>query len=88
MRRLVLRGIPQPTAPPVWEGKCVCCNCYVKADYVPTKPGRCYRCVLGVTPEGRKWNADREKIELYKTAIREIEAEKLSQQNASLSHGD
>ena len=72
---------------PIWSGKCGCCGKYIEGDYIPAEEDIpklfCYPCLFGTSYEGKKHQkevkkkkADRHKIELMKTALRELEIEK------------
>ena len=79
-----LRLIP-PLPPEAWEfeGNCPCCGRLVQSNRHPVGNWECIACAFECTPASRKRAEEREKeaedrrqIELYKTAIREMEEEK------------
>lgn len=86
LSRLRSKAGGPPPVPPAWEGACCCCGKYVYANHVPdlrTEASICLACIVGITPEGKERleklkleEADRRNIEMIKTALREIEAEK------------
>lgn len=91
LRRLVslFRRKPKPQLPaPVWEGKCACCGGRVYSlDAVPENPAttECTGCAMKWTDASKKRADERRQIELIKTAIRELEAEKANNDSTTAS---
>lgn len=84
-RRMFRLLFPLPPPEPVWRGKCECCKKDVTADYVPDGDVVCFGCHLGLTIQAKKREEDRHQIDLYKRAIRELEAEKRNKTEAEAS---
>ena len=88
LARLVRQFKPSPTFDVKWEGKCSLCGGRAWSSVgAPDDPEtvECNGCAYGFSEAGKRRVEDRRQIDLYKQAIREIEAEKNNPANGAVS---